>query len=53
MDESEGEGEGSDGGERGEEGDGDTSEAKVENDQVNFLRVFFLGDIILRILKLL
>ena len=47
------EGEDSDGGEGGEEGDGDTSEAKVENDQVNFLRVFFLGDIILRILKLL
>ena len=37
-----GDGEGSDGGEGAEEGEGDTSEAKVENDQVNFLRVFFV-----------
>ena len=38
------EGEDSDGGEGGEEGEGegDTSEAKVENDQVNFLRVYFV-----------
>ena len=33
-----GDGEGSDDG----EGEGDTSEVKVENDQVNFLRVFFV-----------
>ena len=37
-----GEGEGSDGGEGGEQGEGDTSETKVENDQVNFLRVYFV-----------
>ena len=36
------EGEDSDGGEGGEEGEGHTSKAKVENDQVNILRVFFV-----------
>ena len=35
-------GEDSDVGEGGEEGEGDTSKAKVENDQVNFLRVFLV-----------
>ena len=34
------EGEDSDGGEGGEEGEGDTSKAKVENDQVNFYVYF-------------